>query len=306
MRIAGFFGVLAVVSGFGLLGCAVSAEDATSDVADQSVDEVSARRHVPVCKKTGSAAEGWYWSDTGKLIARDGCKGVDVTCAAVGTRSEAFVRVDNGAKITWGTCGSVLRVAADGKACGGSIGYGCEYSHACRGMPVGRIGGTGTCRDLDYCESVADCAQYMPRLAPPGYYDCEANHCVRHVAQAGLGGICGGFTNMQCEPGLVCTDANNQPAPTGTCKRPLQAEGELCGGIAGLQCAEGLFCSYTEGTCTMPDAAGACKAKFIGLRCAPPNPNVDNRICDCNGATQIDRCHAMASSVSIAHLGPCN
>ncbi|MCU0661113.1 MAG: hypothetical protein MUC50_02170 [Myxococcota bacterium] len=267
-----------------------------------------------------------------------------MTCSKVGTRKESFVRADTGAFIAKGSCGKNLRVVAHGKNCGGSIGYSCEYSHTCYGMPGdGIIGGTGKCLDteLGFCLNHADCARTMPNLAPPGYHACENHHCVRKVATAALGEMCGGFANMQCSEGLVCVDENGQPAPTGTCQFPRVAEGAICGGFAntqcvaglecfnqagqpaptgtcqrgegavcggraGLRCAEGLFCAYEEETCVMPDHSGTCTQKIVGFNCSPPNPAIDNRVCDCNGNTQVDRCHAKVENVSIAHTGPCD
>ncbi|MCU0693232.1 MAG: hypothetical protein MUF54_17710 [Polyangiaceae bacterium] len=52
-------------------------------------------KHVSVCSAIGSKSEGWYYQHSGKLMGWDQCEGVGVTCYAVGTSSDSFVRADN-------------------------------------------------------------------------------------------------------------------------------------------------------------------------------------------------------------------
>ncbi|MBI5548545.1 MAG: hypothetical protein HY901_32075 [Deltaproteobacteria bacterium] len=55
-----------------------------------------------------------------------------------------------------------------------------------------------------------------------------------------------------------------------------------------------------------PNAAGTCQRPHdYPIQCPPPNPSVDNRVCDCSGQTHWDRCHARIAHASIAHDGPC-
>lgn len=87
---------------------------------------------------------------------------------------------------------------------------------------------------------------------------------------------------------------------------PTQQINETCGGFAALRCDEGLSCQYAAYTCRQPDAAGTCMPVVAyPIRCSPPNPNVDNRVCGCDGQTYWDACHARAANVSLAAKGPC-
>jgi hypothetical protein len=83
--------------------------------------------------------------------------------------------------------------------------------------------------------------------------------------------------------------------------------GMTCGGIASLSCPEGLVCMYAPYTCTMPDAGGTCQMPLgpTGFRCPPPNPNIDNRVCGCDGNTYADACQARLANASVASDGPC-
>ena len=87
---------------------------------------------------------------------------------------------------------------------------------------------------------------------------------------------------------------------------PTQQVGETCAGIANLGCDEGLRCSFAAYTCTLPDASGTCELpSAFPLQCAPPNPEITQPVCGCDGLSYVDRCHARAAGASIASDGPC-
>jgi hypothetical protein len=86
-----------------------------------------------------------------------------------------------------------------------------------------------------------------------------------------------------------------------------EATGQTCGGFANLSCPEGQVCAFQPYTCIIPDMAGSCMVPLgsTGFHCAPPNPNVDNRVCGCDGQSYVDACHARMLGASIAADGPC-
>ena len=86
-----------------------------------------------------------------------------------------------------------------------------------------------------------------------------------------------------------------------------QSPGSTCGGFANQQCPEGQVCYFEPGMCLVADMIGTCMVRPIdtGFSCSPPNPNIDNRVCGCDGNTYVDACHARMLGVSTAHDGPC-
>lgn len=113
--------------------------------------------HRPYCGAVGSRSEGWYWGDTGELIRFERCFDMpEPECGAIGSRSEGWYAEDAGL-IVWDTCHATVRIALAGEYCGPSIGFSCWDGLYCRGVPEGRIGGRGVCREHGYCETAADC-----------------------------------------------------------------------------------------------------------------------------------------------------
>ena len=56
--------------------------------------------HRPYCGAIGSRSEGWYWGDSGTLIAYARCAGLaDPICDAIGSRSEGWYSTDG--RIVW-------------------------------------------------------------------------------------------------------------------------------------------------------------------------------------------------------------
>ena len=83
--------------------------------------------------------------------------------------------------------------------------------------------------------------------------------------------------------------------------------GKTCAGFANIQCPDGQVCVFPAYMCKIPDMAGTCTVPPAesGFSCSPPNPNVDNRVCGCDGQTYVDSCHARMLGASIASDGPC-
>ncbi len=139
--------------------------------------------HRPYCGAIGSRSEGWYWGDTGDLIKYASCADAgEPRCVGIGSRSEGWT-ADGAGLIVWDNCHRTVRVALAGETCGPSIGFSCYDNLYCEGLPTdGRLGGTGTCRGLGYCDSDDDCGvegNVWVHDTCEGYAVCDTaqHHC---------------------------------------------------------------------------------------------------------------------------------
>lgn len=150
--------------------------------------------HRPFCDPDGPEGAGWYWGDTGELVAAEECAGLPApTCCLIGSRSQGWCVDDEGEQrlLVWDNqCHQTVRISLWGEPCGPSIGYSCYEGQPlwCQGLPdEGVIGGSGICRDYGYCETVADCEDpdnLWGHARCIGYATCEENRCVWHCDQA--------------------------------------------------------------------------------------------------------------------------
>jgi hypothetical protein len=138
--------------------------------------------HRPACRRVGQPEEGYYWADSGQLIALRACAALpEPECVNLGSRSEGWSVA--GEFLLWDICHRTVRIALWGEACGPSIGFACHQGLFCQGLPQEGRGGTGACLDQGACLEEADCsnpdnpwehARCMGRAA------CEDGACVWH------------------------------------------------------------------------------------------------------------------------------
>jgi hypothetical protein len=112
---------------------------------------------------------------------------------------------------------------------------------------------------------------------------------------------CSGGASEEPRPQTPAPDEPAAEPPPPTHEEPTPtATGALCGTRGAAQCAAGTFCDFAAGS--------NCGADDRGGHCAPI-PEVCTReynpVCGCDGQTHPTACTANASSVSVAHPGPC-
>ncbi len=228
--------------------------------------------------------------DDGKLTY-DG-KAVDACLAAIEARGcgftdepEACEAVFEGAVAAGGDCGASEECVAE---------HYCKASGACPGKCAPLEGAGGRCTHDDDCRDGLACS--------------EGGEC---QAPAASGDRCGGASDPECAPGLICVGADEEAQTSGNCRALDELlsgkEGDDCDPLSGPLCGAGLSCVFegfdeTTGTllatCAKKLAAGAdCNIGF-------PDPCPSDEFCAAETMMLSGTCEKRPGAGSPCASGP--